>query len=115
MAEGWAEELRAMYRAWFAASGLSLEDARRKLLGEHGAHRLVDVGPAGRRETAFAVVAVEGGTNLGESRHGIQVRTYVRQPYRLVKDLRSGVEVEDVDGVLAGDLWPFLEAGPADA
>jgi peptide chain release factor 2 len=39
---------------------------------------------------------------------GSQIRSYVLQPYRLVKDLRSGVEVGNVDRVLDGDLDLFI-------
>lgn len=41
---------------------------------------------------------------------GSQIRSYVMQPYRLVKDLRTGVEVGDTDRVFNGDLMPFMEA-----
>ena len=41
---------------------------------------------------------------------GNQIRSYVLAPYRLVKDLRTSYEVGNVDGVLDGDLDPFIEA-----
>jgi peptide chain release factor 2 len=40
---------------------------------------------------------------------GSQIRNYVMQPYTLVKDVRTGVEVGNVQGVLDGELEPFIE------
>lgn len=39
---------------------------------------------------------------------GNQIRSYVFQPYRMVKDLRTGVETSDVQRVMDGDLDPFV-------
>lgn len=41
---------------------------------------------------------------------GSQIRSYVTQPYQMVKDLRSGYEVGNVDSVFDGDLDGFMEA-----
>ena len=41
---------------------------------------------------------------------GRQLRSYVLQPYQMVKDLRTGMEVGNVQGVLDGDLGQFVEA-----
>ncbi|MGC8762562.1 MAG: peptide chain release factor 2 [Acidobacteriota bacterium] len=41
---------------------------------------------------------------------GSQIRSYVLQPYRLVKDHRTGTEVGNADAVLDGDLDPFIQA-----
>jgi len=41
---------------------------------------------------------------------GNQIRSYVLQPYRMVKDLRTGYQSSDPDRVLDGDLDPFVHA-----
>ena len=41
---------------------------------------------------------------------GNQIRSYVLQPYKLVKDLRTNQEVANADGVLDGGLDPFINA-----
>jgi len=41
---------------------------------------------------------------------GSQIRSYVLQPYRMIKDHRTKLEVGDVDRVIDGDLQPFISA-----
>ena len=41
---------------------------------------------------------------------GSQIRNYVLQPYTLVKDVRTGLEVGNTQSVLDGDIDPFIEA-----
>jgi peptide chain release factor 2 len=40
---------------------------------------------------------------------GSQIRNYVLQPYTLVKDVRTGVEVGNAQAVLDGEIDPFIE------
>lgn len=46
----------------------------------------------------------------GEIGWGNQIRSYVFQPYRMVKDLRTGHQTSDVQGVMDGELDPFIAA-----
>ena len=54
--------------------------------------------------------AAESKTEIG---WGHQIRSYVLQPYQLVKDLRTNIETSNTNGVLDGDLDPFLTAALA--
>ncbi|SFH82220.1 peptide chain release factor 2 [Albimonas pacifica] len=49
----------------------------------------------------------------GEIGWGNQIRSYVLQPYQMVKDLRTNVETSDTGGVLDGDLDKFMAAALA--
>jgi len=63
-----------------------------------------------RRREEEAQAQAEQKTDIG---WGHQIRSYVLQPYQMVKDLRTGVESSQPQKVLDGELDPFLEAGLA--
>jgi peptide chain release factor 2 len=57
-----------------------------------------------------AAKAAEIGGEKKEIGWGSQIRSYVLHPYRMVKDLRTGVETGNPDAVLDGDLEDFIVA-----
>jgi peptide chain release factor 2 len=63
-----------------------------------------------QRREAAAQALEDQKTDIG---WGHQIRSYVLQPYQMVKDLRTGVETSDTQGVLDGDLDAFMGASLA--
>jgi peptide chain release factor 2 len=61
-----------------------------------------------REEKALATNAAK--TDIG---WGHQIRSYVLQPYQMVKDLRTGISTSNTGGVLDGDLDEFMQAALA--
>jgi peptide chain release factor 2 len=61
-----------------------------------------------RRERQEHLDEIRG--EQGEAAWGRQIRSYVLQPYQMVKDLRTDVEIGNVNGVLDGAIEPFIEA-----
>jgi peptide chain release factor 2 len=70
--------------------------------------RLYELELQKRREAAEAEAA-----SKSEIGWGHQIRSYVLQPYQMVKDLRTDVEKGNAQGVLDGDIDAFLEAALA--
>jgi peptide chain release factor 2 len=63
-----------------------------------------------QKREAAAQALQDAKTDIG---WGHQIRSYVLQPYQMVKDLRTEVETSDTQGVLDGDLDPFMGAALA--
>ncbi len=61
-----------------------------------------------QQETKQKELSKAKGTKISAS-WGNQIRSYVIHPYKLVKDLRTGVETSAVESVLDGDLDKFIE------
>jgi len=55
-------------------------------------------------------VAEQKWEEQGDNGWGYQIRSYVLQPYKMIKDLRTGAETSDDRGVLDGDIDLFLSA-----
>jgi peptide chain release factor 2 len=63
-----------------------------------------------KRREAVAIADFEAKTDIG---WGHQIRSYVLQPYQMVKDLRTGVQTSNTGAVLDGDLDDFMAAALA--
>ena len=72
------------------------------------ARRLLKAELKRREEKANAEAASK--TDIG---WGHQIRSYVLQPYQMVKDLRTGVSTSNTGAVLDGDLDEFMQAALA--
>ena len=81
-------------------SQMKNRDSAMKVLRARLHQRSVEEAARKREELRGSVMPAEFGS---------QIRNYVLQPYTLVKDVRTGVEVGNVQAVLEGELEPFLE------
>lgn len=59
-------------------------------------------------EQSATMKEIKGGTIKAE--WGRQIRSYVLDPYQLVKDHRTNEETSDIESVLDGNIFPFIEA-----
>jgi len=60
------------------------------------------------RKKREKIAVIEG--NKKKIEWGSQIRNYVLHPYKMVKDVRTGFETSDTQGVLDGDLHDFIKA-----
>jgi peptide chain release factor 2 len=60
------------------------------------------------RKKREKIAEIEG--NKKKIEWGSQIRNYVLHPYKMVKDVRTGYETSDTQGVLDGDLTDFIKA-----
>ncbi|MGB0373745.1 MAG: peptide chain release factor 2 [Flavobacteriaceae bacterium] len=67
--------------------------------------QLYEIELQNKRKTRDAIEA-----NKMKIEWGSQIRNYVMQPYKMIKDVRSGYETSDVSSVLDGGLDPFLQS-----
>ncbi|TMF10216.1 MAG: PCRF domain-containing protein [Chloroflexi bacterium] len=139
-AQDWVEMLMRMYLKWAERRGFETEivdESRGEEAGlksatfivrgpraygllrsEHGVHRLVRISPFDQIDHDRALVgALQLGHHLDQIRgqvmpaeFGSQIRNYVLQPYTLVKDVRTGLEVGNTQAVLDGEIDPFIES-----
>ena len=99
-------------RLYHKPSGIIIknQESRSQLQNKDNAIRLLksqlyEIELRKRQETT---AAIEGSKKKIE--WGSQIRNYVLHPYKLVKDLRTGHETSNAQGVLDGDLSEFLKA-----
>ena len=81
-------------------SQMKNRDQAMKVLRARLFHRYQEEAARRREELRGEVMPAEFGS---------QIRSYVLQPYTLVKDVRTGVEVGNVQAVLDGEIEPFIE------
>ena len=61
-----------------------------------------------QEQRAAEIADIRG--DIVEAAWGNQIRNYVFHPYQMVKDLRTNEETTDVQGVMDGDLDPFIQS-----
>lgn len=99
-------------RLYHKPSGIVIknQESRSQMTNRENAMRLLksqlyEIEMRKRMET---VASIRG--NMKKIEWGSQIRNYVLHPYKLVKDLRTEVETSDAQGVLDGELTPFIKA-----
>jgi peptide chain release factor 2 len=99
-------------RLYHKPSGIVIknQESRSQLQNKENAIRLLksQLYEAEMRKRMESIAAIEG--NKKKIEWGSQIRNYVFHPYKLVKDLRSGKETSDVQGVMDGELNDFIKS-----
>lgn len=99
-------------RLYHKPSGIIIknQESRSQLQNKENAIRLLksQLYEAEMRKRMEISDAIEG--NKKKIEWGSQIRNYVLHPYKLVKDIRTDYETSNAQGVLDGDLDPFLKA-----
>ncbi len=99
-------------RLYHKPSGIIIknQESRSQLQNKENAIRLLksQLYEAEMRKRMETTAEIEG--NKKKIEWGSQIRNYVLHPYKLVKDLRTGNETSDAQGVLDGDLDAFLKS-----
>ena len=136
--QDWAGMLLEMYKKWCSRRGWRVDQVdiepgahvgilRATLVirgwhvygfckAEHGAHRLARISPhdpTRRRHISLARVDVTPSPVPYPALPGVApwshaIRSYVFAPYRLIRDRRTGLEIQDIDSVMQGDLDPLV-------
>jgi len=99
-------------RLYHKPSGIIIknQESRSQLQNKDNALRLLksQLYEAEMRKKMETVALIEG--NKKKIEWGSQIRNYVFHPYKLIKDLRTGVETSNVSTVMDGDLDEFIKA-----
>src|SRR5207248_1745295 len=110
-AQDWVEMLMRMYMKWAERHRFEVEVVDQSP-GEEAGLKSVTFIVRGPR--AYGLLRSEHGDQIrGQvmpAELGSQIRNYGLQPYTLVKDVRTGLEVGNAQSVLDGDVDPFIEA-----
>ena len=98
-------------RLYHKPSGIVIknQESRSQMTNRDNAMRLLksQLYEAELRKKMETVQAIRG--NMKKIEWGSQIRNYVLHPYKLVKDLRTDFETSDAQGVLDGNLDPFIK------
>ena len=92
-------------------SGLvvAMQDERSQLQNRESAMKRLKAMILAQDEEEKATALAQIAGKQAQVGWGSQIRSYVLQPYQMVKDLRSNVESSNVTAVLDGDLDEFME------